>query len=173
MSVIAICQGTSNIYSTELSGTDEKVMITRDVSGNIFRVWRSLLAHADKTAFKRPMVIKATAGFEKIELQSTWSCSPCVEQTIPNITMKSRTTLETGPGALILTNVAGICIASVGRARYFVTLIVKASGNLNAFPMKTKTEAAESLRHLLKRVKKKTENMAKETLLIGGREYLE
>lgn len=63
--MIDIGEQTGGIYSLELQDVVENVMTTLEVSGEIFRVWYSLISHADRTAIKGMMVIKAVIGLDK------------------------------------------------------------------------------------------------------------
>lgn len=59
-----------------------------------------------------------------------------------NTPMKSRTHLETRPGAVRHTDVAEMVILSVRGAKYFITSIEEASGQVTTCHMKSKGEAA-------------------------------
>lgn len=74
-----------------------------------------------------------------------------------NTPIKSRTILETRPGAVAHTDVVEMNDTLVAGARHFVTFIDEASGHLGAFHMKTEGQATELIeRHIGARNGKRT-----------------
>lgn len=62
---------------------------------------------------------------------------------------------------------------SIRGARYFVTFINEAYGNVRAFHMKSKSEAAQLLKCEVSWVERHSECIVKKTGLAGGKEYAE
>lgn len=118
------------------------------------------------------MAMNAVFGLDKVDLKPKKSCAPCIEETMPSTAMKSRTTLETRPSAVLHTDVAEISLISVGGSRYFVTLIDEASRHVSAFHKEIKAEAAEVLKRQVKWVERRTKSKLKKTVLDSAREYL-
>lgn len=170
--VTIIGERPGGIYSVELRSTGGKSMITPDASENMLCVWHSRLAHADKTAIKQTMVIKAVIEFDKVYLHSAGSCSLYVELTMRNTAIKSRTTPKTRPGAALHTNVVEISVTFINGARHLVTFIDEASGYVNTFHKKTKANAAKALKFQAKRVERQTANKAKKVIFDVVEEYL-
>lgn len=135
----------------------------------MLRVAHSRLAHAYKTAINRTMAIKAVVDIDKLDLQSTRSCSPCVQGTMPNTAMKSRKTLETRPCAVSHTNNVEMSEASIYSARYFVKISNKACGHITAFCMIVNAEVSESLKRLVMSAEIQTEYKVKKIMPDGGR----
>lgn len=74
-------------------------------------------------------------------------CSFCIEKTMNNTPMPSRTYVKARPGAVINNDVAVMNVPSIVGAGYFVTFIDKESGHVKAFHTKSKGETADLLKH--------------------------
>lgn len=117
-------------------------MAIPNLTGDMLSVGYVGLAQADLNAIKKRVQNGCVHGLYMTEARSTNSSSPCVEDTMTNTPMHSRTTLKTRPGAVLHPHIAGMNDSSVGRAKYFVMFIDEASAHISAFEMKTKSKSA-------------------------------
>lgn len=123
-------------------------------------------------AVEQMIAMKAVISLDKMELNSTRSCLPYVKGMMPNTAMKYRTTLETCLGAVLHSGVTEMSVVSVSGARYFLMFIDEAPGYVSPFYMKTKSEAEELIKRLVKCVERPTGSKGMKLNLNGGREYL-
>lgn len=165
-SVIAIGDWAGVMYSVELQGSDGKIVITPEDKGKRLSVCHAQLAYSDKTASKRTMIIKEVAGSDQVEHQSARSCSPTVEGTVADTTLKLLATIDTQSGAMLHPDGAEMSVPSVGGACYFVTFSDEASGHVNAFHMKNKAETAKMLKRHAKWVEKQTKVKSRKAFLM-------
>lgn len=93
-------------HSMKIRGAGKLLNITRKVSGEMSRVWLSLLAHADKKAIKQLKGNQTFISHNKVGLQPTESWPRWFETLMPSTAVKLRTILETVHSAVHYTIVA-------------------------------------------------------------------
>lgn len=137
-SVVRVDERVGGMYSIKLQLANEKELLAPEDNRNMLSEWHSRLVHADHYAIRNMAQSNAVHRMDMTIPLVTSNCSPCVERTIRNASVKSRTILERWLGAVVHTDVAEVNVTSVERARYFVMFLYEASGHLGACHMITK-----------------------------------
>lgn len=89
---------------------------------------------------------KCCPGYERNHRPVLDDCSPCIDATMTNTIMPSRTSMEVRPGAVIYIIIIVMIVVLVDTARYFATSINEESGIMNAFDMSSNGQAAQLLK---------------------------
>ncbi len=96
-------------------------------------------------------------------------CETCVEATMTNGPMKSRTLVTSVSGTLIYTDVAEIYVMSLGSAKYFVVLIDEASLHVCAAQLKSEGDTAANFEKYVKWMERQTGSRVQRIGLAGER----
>lgn len=89
-----------------------------------------------------------------------------------NTPMRSQTTPETRPCAVLHPDLAEMNVSSVGGAEYFVNFIQDVFGHVSACHMKTKCQVTELLKQLVRWVERQMDCRVKKIATHGGKEYI-
>lgn len=170
--VVAVGERAGGMYSVKLQCTSEKAVAAPEDNGDMLSVWRSKLVQVNCNTIKKMVQSNAVHSMDMPIPLASNNCSPSTEGKMTNTTIKYRTILETQPGPVGHTDLAGMNVTSVGGATYFETFIDEPSGHLGAHHMKTKREAADLLERHIRWAKRQTDCMVKKIVFNGEKEYM-
>lgn len=133
--VAGVGERAGGMYSVNLQQACDKALGTPDVTGDLLSVCHARLAHADRNAVNKMTQSGFVYGLQTVEARSTKICSSHLQGTMTKTPMRSQTTLEARPSAVLHTYIAEINVLSVCGAIFFVIFIDKASRYVKACHM--------------------------------------
>lgn len=165
------CKAREQNHFRKLQRSSDKAMATADITGDMLNVCHARLAYADRNPITEMAQRSSVHGLEIVEVLSTINFLPCVEGTMANMPMHSRTTLESWPVVVLHTNVAEENVLSVVAAKYFVASINKASWYVRACYVNNKCKASRLLKQHVRYVERQTDCQLKDIVLNEGNKY--
>lgn len=117
--VVGIRQRAGGMYFVNLQLASERARTISDNSRATLSVWHARLAHADWNATENMAQGVASHGLDLTEARSTNGCLLYVQEAVLNTPMRSQTTLEARPDAVLLTEAAEMNASSVDGSQCF------------------------------------------------------
>lgn len=134
---LAIRNLTGGIHSMALQAVDKKALTTPEVSGELLIVWMFRLKKDNRIAIKRMVSKKAVIDLDKMALQNKSSCLSCVDETVPNVAVKSITTVESQPSTVLYNYVSKMSLNPLVELATFLTFMEEASGHVSDLHINT------------------------------------
>ncbi len=138
----------------------------------MLNLWHAGFVHADRRVIRHMAGIDLARGLELNEKVGLREYGPCVEATMVNGLMKSRTVVTSVPGTVIYTDFAEINVLSLDSAKYYVVIIDEDSVHVCAAHLKSKCDSASYKVKYVKWVERLAGNSVKRIVLDGGKGYL-